>query len=141
MDEKATHLLSCLFRRASMRSVPMMAGLIATAGSAAATDLTVRLQGTPSISRQVVQYTCDASGSKIGVPESPFSAEYINAGGNSLVVVPILGKSLIFANVVSGSGARYVARQYTWWEAGGGVMLSSESLAGKMNSTCRRVGR
>jgi membrane-bound inhibitor of C-type lysozyme len=86
-----------------------------------------------------VQYTCDAAAGKIGVPGDAFSVEYINGGGNSLVVVPILGNSVIFANVLSGSGARYVAQQYTWWEAGGAVTLSSDSPAGKTDSTCRRV--
>ena len=65
-----------------------------------------------------------------------FPVEYINGAGNSLAVVPIHGNSMIFANVMSGSGARYAAWQYIWWDAGGSVTLYSDSMAGKMQSAC-----
>jgi membrane-bound inhibitor of C-type lysozyme len=106
---------------------------------ALATDLIIHLPENTSIWRQTVRYQCDGSGSKIGVPAGPFSVEYINGGGNSLVVVPISGNGLIFSNVTSGSGARYTAQQYTWWDAHGAVTLYSDSLAGKMQSACRRA--
>ena len=103
-----------------------------------ADDVVIHLDG--AVSRQVVLYQCDAQASKLGLPPVPFPVEYINGGGNSLAVLPIAGKSLIFANVLSGSGARYAAQQFTWWEAGGrGVTLSSDSLAGKMETSCQRV--
>ncbi len=109
----------------------------AAAGSAA--DLTIHLPASATFSRKTVHYQCEANSAKIGVPAGPFSVEYINGGGNSLVVVPVSGKTLIFSNVTSGSGARYTAQQYTWWEAGGGVTLSSDSLAGKMETSCKVV--
>ena len=101
-----------------------------------ATDLTIHLPNAPEIMRKSVTYSCDASGKAIGVPSSPFSVEYINGGGNSLAVVPISGNSLIFSNVTSGSGARYTTQQYTWWEAKGAVTLYSDSLTGKLQSSC-----
>lgn len=107
--------------------------------TASATDLTIRLPNNPSISRSSIQYQCDANGAQIGTPSGPFSVEYINAGGNSLVVVPLSGSALIFSNVTAGSGARYTSQQYTWWEAGGSVTLSSDSLTGKVRSSCHRV--
>lgn len=107
---------------------------------AQATDLTVHLTGTEPLSRQLVRYQCDATGTKMGLPSGPFSVEYINGGGNSLAILPLSGKSVIFANVLSGSGARYAAQQYIWWEAAGrSITLSSDSLSGKMQSTCQRV--
>ncbi len=106
-----------------------------------AADLTIHLNGNASVSHKTVQYRCDSAGPKMGAPSGPFPVEYINGGGNSLVVVPVGGNSLIFSNVMSGSGARYVAQQYTWWEAGGKVTLSSDSLAGKSQSTCAPVGK
>ena len=109
------------------------------ASAAFATDLVIRLPEGASISRQTVRYECDTAGAKIGVASGPFSVEYINGGGNSLVVVPIAGKVLIFSNVISGSGARYTTQQYTWWEAKGGVTLSSDALDGKLQSSCVRV--
>ncbi len=114
--------------------------MLATTAFAAATDLTIHLNSPQPISRTAVQYRCDAQGVKMGLPESAFSVEYINGAGNSLAVLPIHGTSLIFANVASGSGARYAASQYIWWEeAGRTVSLSSDSIAGKMRSECHRA--
>jgi membrane-bound inhibitor of C-type lysozyme len=110
-------------------------GLFAVA--APSEDITIHLPAGASVSRKTVQYQCDAQGPKIGVPAGTFSVEYINGGGNSLVVVPISGKSLVFSNVISASGARYAAQQYVWWEAKGTVTLYSDSLDGKLQSACR----
>jgi membrane-bound inhibitor of C-type lysozyme len=112
---------------------------LASSLALSATDLTIRLSNSPEITRKTVLYTCDAAGKEIGVPSVPFSVEYINGGGNSLVVVPISGNSLIFSNVTSASGARYTAQQYTWWDARGGATLYSDSLAGKTQSACHQV--
>jgi membrane-bound inhibitor of C-type lysozyme len=116
-------------------------GLVGSAAALLATDLTIHLAGAASISRKTVQYQCDSAGTKIGVPGGPFAVEYVNGGGNSLAIVPVAGSSLIFSNVSAGSGARYTAQQYTWWEAGGAVTLSSDSLAGKAYSTCKPIGK
>jgi membrane-bound inhibitor of C-type lysozyme len=108
---------------------------------AGASDLTIHLNGTEAISRNTVKYQCDAQGSKMGLPAEVFSVEYLNGAGNSLAIVPVGGHLLIFANVMSGSGARYAALQYIWWDAGGrGVTFSSDSIAGNLTSTCHRIG-
>ena len=75
----------------------------------------------------------------MGLPATAFPVEYINGAGNSLAVVEVHGNSMIFANINSGSGARYAAGQYIWWEAGGAVTFYSDSLAGKAQSACHRV--
>lgn len=76
----------------------------------------------------------------MGLPAGTFSVEYLNGAGNSLAILPVNGTSLVFANIVSGSGAQYAARQYIWWDAAGrSVSFSSDSLAGKMRSECHRV--
>jgi membrane-bound inhibitor of C-type lysozyme len=107
---------------------------------AGATDLTIHLSGSQPITRKKLNFQCDAQGTKMGLPAGVFSVEYINGAGNSLAVVPVSGASLIFANVVAGSGARYAAGQYIWWDAAGrGVTFSSDSLAGKAQSVCHRV--
>ena len=107
--------------------------------AANATDLALHLNGSQPLSRKTVQYQCDAKAAAMGLPASAFPVEYINGAGNSLVIVPVHETSLIFANVVSGSGARYAAGQYIWWEAGGSVNFYSDSIAGKMQSACHRV--
>ena len=114
-------------------------GLGVASASAAAEDLTIHMPGNATFSRKTVRYACDAGGAKIGVPSTPFPVEYINGSGNSLVVVPLSGNSLIFTNAASASGARYVTGAYTWWEAHGSVTLSSDSLAGKAQSVCQPV--
>jgi len=116
--------------------------VLAVAGlaiAASAEDITIHLSQNASTSRKTVQYLCDAEAAKMGLPSGPFSVEYINGGGNSLVVVPVSGNSLIFANVISGSGARYAAQQFIWWEAKGTVTVYSDALTGKLQSACRPV--
>jgi membrane-bound inhibitor of C-type lysozyme len=107
---------------------------------AGATDLTIHLSGSQPISRKTVPYQCDAQAVATGLPAAAFQVEYINGGGNSLVIVPVQGASLIFTNVTSASGARYAAGQYIWWDAAGSVNFYSDSLAGKRQSACHRVG-
>ena len=103
------------------------------------TDLTIHLPDAAPVRRQAVLYQCDAHGSEIGVPDSPFAVEYITGGGNSLAVVPISGNSLIFSGVSSASGARYQTQQYTWWEAKNSATLRSDSLTGKLQTSCHPV--
>jgi membrane-bound inhibitor of C-type lysozyme len=107
---------------------------------ASATDLTIHLSGSQPLSRKTVQYQCDGQAEATGLPATAFQVEYINGAGNSLVVVPVQGASLIFTNVTSASGARYAAGQYIWWDAAGSVNFYSDSLAGKSQSACHRVG-
>jgi membrane-bound inhibitor of C-type lysozyme len=113
-----------------------LAALSCSTALASASDLTIHLTGSQPVSRKTVQYQCDAKAAAIGLPAATFPVEYINGAGNSLAVVPVHGNSLIFANVMSGSGARYAAGQYIWWEAGGSVTMYSDSMAGKMQSAC-----
>ena len=121
------------------KSVIAIAILSVTA-MAGATDVTLHLKGSHPLSRSTVQYECDAEGAKMGLPAGVFSVEYLNGAGNSLAILPVKGESLVFANVVSGSGARYAAKQYVWWDAAGrSVSFSSDSLAGKMRSECHRI--
>jgi membrane-bound inhibitor of C-type lysozyme len=126
--------------KATLRLVLIGVNILACGAYAGATDLTIHLSGTQPISRNTVRVQCDAQGVKMGPPAGVFLVEYLNGAGNSLVVVPISGDSLVFANVVSGSGARYAAKEFIWWDAAGrGITFSSDSLAGKMSSACHRV--
>ena len=122
------------------KGVVIVLVLIGFFDRALATDLTVHLAGTAPLSHRLVRYQCDATGTKMGLPAGPFSVEYINGGGNSLAILPLSGNTIIFANILSGSGARYAAQQYIWWEAAGrSITLSSDSLSGKMQSNCQRL--
>lgn len=115
--------------------------LLGTAALSSAADLTIHLDGNATFTHKKVQYKCDATGTTIGVPSGPFTVEYINGGGNSLVVVPVGGKPLIFSGVMSGSGSRYTAQQFQWWDAAGQVTLSQNPDAtSPVTSTCKVVG-
>jgi membrane-bound inhibitor of C-type lysozyme len=114
-------------------------GFALYAATAAATDLTIHLLGSDTITPHTVKFQCDAEGAKIGLPSGSFSVQYINGAGNSLAVVPIGGNSLIFANVMAASGARYASGTYIWWEAGGAATLYLDSLEGKDQSSCHPV--
>lgn len=117
----------------------VLLAVLAGSGMAAATDVTIHLKGTEGMSRITASYECDAQGAKMGLPAGSFEIEYLNGAGNSLAILPIGGKSLIFSNVVSGSGARYAAGQYIWWEAAGrSISLSSDSIAGSMRTECHK---
>ena len=123
-----------------MKFIMCLCGLSFLIAQAVGGDVTIHLGGVSPVSRQVIQYQCDASGPKLGLPKGPFPIEYINGGGNSLALLPISGKTLIFVNVVSGSGARYAAQQYMWWEeAGRRVSLRRETLTETTESVCQRI--
>ncbi|MBV9034182.1 MAG: MliC family protein [Acidobacteriaceae bacterium] len=110
--------------------------------SATAADLTISLTGSDPITRHTVKFQCDGHAGTLGLPTGVFPVEYLNGNGNSLAVLPIKGHSLIFANVMSGSGARYAADQYVWWDAGArGIHLyaNPDSLSGKDQTSCQPV--
>lgn len=66
-----------------------------------------------------MEYQCD--------PDETYAVQYVNAGGNSLALVPIDGKERIFVNVIAASGARYVSGEYEWWTKGSSATLTNLS--------------
>ncbi|MGB0125822.1 MAG: MliC family protein [Silvibacterium sp.] len=126
--------------KALPKPIAVAVGILASTALAAATDVTIHLKGSEPVARSTIRYQCDGQGPKMGLPATTFAVEYINGAGNSLAILPVNGISLVFANVISGSGARYAAGQYIWWDAAGrSVSFSSDSLSGKMRSECHRV--
>jgi len=55
--------------------------------------------------------------------ERKMSVRYYNSDDNHLALLRLEGKSLLFVTVMSGSGARYVSRQYEWWTKGNEATL------------------
>jgi membrane-bound inhibitor of C-type lysozyme len=125
--------------QARWKQIMLGMAILGSSTFAAATDLTIHLSGTQPLARRTIQYQCDSRGVSMGLPAGIFPVQYINGAGNSLVIVPVNRTSLIFANIMSGSGARYAAGQYIWWEAAGNVTFYSDSLAGKTLSVCHRI--
>lgn len=69
----------------------LMPGVLLLSVFAAASDLTIHLQGSGTIARKTVRYQCDAQGTKMGLPAGAFSVEYLNGASNHLAVVPVKG--------------------------------------------------
>lgn len=97
----------------------LMPGIVAAlalgqAASASSEDLKIPVPAT-DVQQLIVDYQCEKM--------APMKVVYINAGPNGLAIVPVNGESLIFASVISGSGARYAAGPYIWWSHQGGATL------------------
>ncbi|QDH25763.1 hypothetical protein D5366_01980 [Neokomagataea tanensis] len=75
---------------------------------------------------QTSRYKCDAQPASLRklLPKGVFGVNYINAGDISLAGVVVENNTQVFTNVISASGARYVASHYEWWEEHGEVSFS-----------------
>ena len=125
-----------------MRYIAAIAGVLLIAGmslSVAAENLSLPLPGV-AVARIHASFVCGTDGVAMGLPAGPFTVEYLNAGENHLAILPVHGQALIFANVISGSGARYAAGQYIWWDAGDrGVTLYAVGIEGHPKAECHAV--
>jgi membrane-bound inhibitor of C-type lysozyme len=116
--------------------------LLLLASAASATELTLHLSDPTPITRKTVTFTCDSRATALGLPAGPFSVEYVNGAGNSLAILPIEGRSLIFVSVITGSGARYASGRYIWIDAGTrGVSLETATMADQQRTSCRIASR
>ncbi len=123
-----------------MRYAALLAEMVLWIGAAAlAEDLTVPLHGV-QVTRIRASFTCGSDGVALGLPSQPFTVEYLNAGENHLAVLPLHGKSMVFANVISASGTRYASGRYIWWDAGSrGVTLYAEGIDSQPKADCHLV--
>lgn len=87
----------------------------ATTPPAAAATLTLTLESTGDIERNISLYQC-SDGQNLTV-------QYINAAPNFLAIVPVEGETHVFATTLSASGARYVSGPYEWWSHQGEATL------------------
>src|SRR6476469_480727 len=84
--------------------------------SPAVADVTfsTRVDITDDAELKTVKYDCEH--------HDPIVVKYLNAAPNFLALIPIEAdgatKTMLFVNVISGSGAKYVAGKYEWWSKG-----------------------
>lgn len=83
---------------------------LALATPAVAADVTLTLDA-PKIDAVSVNYHCEGTSATMTV-------EYINAGEDSLAMVPVEGGRRVMVTVLSGSGARYAGGPFVWWTKG-----------------------
>lgn len=93
-----------------------MAGLAPPAFAEATLSVVLNLDSESGVI--AANYTCNAG--------TPFTVQYVNAGMNNLALIPIDGQEVIFVNVVSGSGSRYVSGPYEWWTKGSDATLTNQ---------------
>ncbi|QYX57819.1 MliC family protein [Roseovarius sp. SCSIO 43702] len=74
-----------------------------------------------------MRYDCGEGG--------PIKARYLNGETSSIAIVPIDGEDRLLVNVLSASGARYVAGVYEWWTKAESAMLSDLTEPGAI-TTC-----
>ena len=55
--------------------------------------------------------------------QTTLPVQFVEAGVNSLAVLPVEGEERIFVNVVSGSGSRYVSGKFELWLKGDAASL------------------
>lgn len=98
--------------------LPICAAFLLAAPATHAAELTLDVTGAEKAERMKVRYRCAGM--------DPFEVEYVNAGPNTLAIVPVEGERLVFVTVMSGSGARYASGPWIWWTKGDTASLSSE---------------
>lgn len=91
----------------------------------------VILQLTGDFERTTTTYQCEQ------IPD-PLKVVFINAKPNFLAIVPVGPQSMVFVNVMSASGAKYVAGQYEFWTKGGEATLT-DLQADPQSVSCTEV--
>ncbi len=81
----------------------------------ASASLSITLESTGDIERNIAAYQCDN--------DQTVLVQYINAAPNFLAIVPVDGVNHIFATTISASGARYISGPYEWWSHQGEATL------------------
>jgi membrane-bound inhibitor of C-type lysozyme len=98
----------------------LSAAALLAAHAAQAMPLTVPQIQTAS--KQTTRYVCKDGKS--------VSVQYTNTRNQqSFAALTVDGRKLLFVSVIAGSGAKYVADQYTWWTKGPEANLYDEMAA------------
>lgn len=92
-----------------------------TMANAVESSVTINL-GKGASQTDVRPYDCGA--------ETPLVVTYVNANPNFLAIltVPDETEELLFASVISASGARYASGQWVWWSKGSDASLYDTTL-------------
>ncbi len=85
------------------------AAFLSMATAANAATITIDVPGAEASDVVALTYDCG---------ERQVEAVYHNADGISLVVLTIGDETVVAANVIAASGARYAGAQYIWWTKG-----------------------
>lgn len=103
-----------LFR--NLAALCVVGAFATTSAAALDTSLQYVFTLTGDVERTQVRYECEGR-------EELLVAEYVNAAPNFLTILAVDDEPLVFASVISGSGARYASGFYVWWTRGAEASL------------------
>lgn len=92
-----------------MKKWVLAASFSIVASGASAGEINIKLPDNIEVTTNAVLYTC---------ADKNVSATYYNAGDISLVELEMEDQTVVAANVLSGSGAKYAGGIYIWWTKG-----------------------
>lgn len=102
--------------------------------------LIIPLAPAVAVQKETPVYHCTGPHSLLQkLPAGDFPVTYLNAGAVSLVVFPVDGQTLVFTNVMSASGAKYVADRFVWWTKGQQAFFSEDRADAGSPSVCEEV--
>jgi membrane-bound inhibitor of C-type lysozyme len=100
----------------------LIIGCIAAVSAQSASAMPLTIPQIQTASAQTTRYDCK-DGKNISV-------QYTNTRNRqSFAALTVDGRKLLFVNVNAGSGAKYVADQYTWWTKGPQANLYDDMAA------------
>jgi len=76
-----------------------------------------------------VEYACEGG--------KTLAVSYATVGDTPVATITLDGKTYLFANVISASGARYASGQYIWWNKGTTGFLTDETQPADHNMVYR----
>jgi membrane-bound inhibitor of C-type lysozyme len=94
-----------------LKPIALASLLFAASPALSAVDLNVGINLSGDVQIVTTVYGC-------GEGTEPLTVKYINAAPNFFAILPIEGEDVVFVNVISASGAKYVAAEYEWWNKG-----------------------
>ena len=94
-----------------LKPIALASLLFAASPALSAVDLNVGINLSGDVQIVTTVYGC-------GEGAEPLTVKYINAAPNFFAILPIEGEDVVFVNVISASGAKYVAAEYEWWNKG-----------------------
>lgn len=99
-----------------LKPIVLALALAGASPALAAVDLNVGINLSGDVQIVTTVYGC-------GEGTEPLTVKYINAAPNFFAIIPIEGQDVVFVNVISASGAKYVAAEYEWWSKGADATL------------------
>jgi membrane-bound inhibitor of C-type lysozyme len=103
-----------------MKRVSKIAGVLGTLAASQAFAVPLTVPPIQVSTTNTIRYVCH--GGKV------LSVHYMNTkNAQSFALLSVAGRRLLFVNVLSGSGAKYVADHYTWWTKGPQGTLSDDT--------------